>query len=156
MRDRLNERDYRRVADELGISVGMVRTAVQAYFSAIAGYARTLPLNNAKRIYDRKKFSQFEAVWNIPYIGRIGPLYSRYVKWRSNEAKHISQEPRSNYKSRILQEDIEKAAQAILAGEPMPKLHKTKAKDLYNRVWVVGHEHKRLARQVIPKTEEDV
>jgi len=154
-RNRTEEAVYGLVADELGLSISDVRLAVSSFFGEIVSESRALPFNNERKIYSKEKFAEYERAWNIPYIGRIGPVYSRYLKWRGNESKNIVQEPRSNYQSRITQSDIEDMAEAILSGRTPTPLRKRKGNELYNRVWLVGQDGKKLARQVIPKTKED-
>ena len=155
-RNRLEEAECRRIATELDLSEYEVRRAVQSYFSVILEEAKRLPFNNHQRIYTKDKFGEYVQVWNIPSIGRIGPIYSRYLLWRGNEARQIEQEPRSNYRSRITQDDIETLASDILSGNTPTPLKKKRGNEMYNRVWLVGQEGKTLARQVIPKKDKNV
>ena len=51
----------------------------------------------------------------------------------------------------VTQSDIESTAEAILSGVTPPPLIKRKNKELFERVWLVGQDGKKSARQVIPK-----
>lgn len=90
-------------------------------------------------------------VYNIPSIGRLGPSYTRYLKWRGNEAQQIEQKRRSSYRIGLSQDDIEHIAAEILAGRTPTSVQQKKGNELYNRVWMMGKEGKKQARQVIPK-----
>ena len=153
-RNRLESAEYRRIANELGVPVTEVRRAVQSFFGIIVKEARSLPLDNERKIFTKDKFKEYECVHNIPSVGRLGPIYSRYLKWRSNEAKVIGQENRSAYRSRRTQDDIEHMAEEILSGRT-PSITKRKNSEMFERVWLVGQDGKRSARQVIPKKVED-
>ena len=154
MRNKVEEYDMRAIAEELGVAPAEVKRAVMSFFGEISGYSRSLPFNNRQRIYSKQKFEEFVSVWNIPGIGRIGPVYSRYLKWRENESRSIIQEQRSNYRNRISQDDIEHMADEVLSGRTPSPLRKKKGNEMYNRVWLVGTDGKRLARQVIPKEQD--
>ena len=145
---------YSAIAEELGLSVGEVKRAVVSFFDEIAAEAASLPFNNARKIFSREKFNTFAFVKNLPYIGRIGPSYNRYLKWRANESKGLSQESRSAYRDIVSQDDIENMAGDILSGRTPLPLRKTKGNEMYNRVWLVGQDGKKLARQVIRKKPE--
>lgn len=139
------------MSEEVGVPVPEVARAVKSFFDAVANSARRLPFDDRNRIYSREKFDEFVNVANIPYIGRLGPVYSRYLKWRENESKELLQKPRSDYRSRMTQDDIENIADAILSGNPLPELRKRKKSEMFERVWMVGKDGKRSARQVIEK-----
>lgn len=151
-RSRTDEADYRRIAESCGVDVSDVRRAVQSFFEVIVKDASALPFDNPRRIFKKAAFDWFIRVRNIPYIGRIGPVFSRYRKWRANEAKTIVQKPRALYSGRkYTEEDIEHIAECVLSGQPFPEIEKKRGSDLFNRVWVIDTEGKRSARQVIPK-----
>lgn len=143
------------MSDETGIAGHDVLRAVHSYFDSIDDRARRLPLDNPARIYSREAFGRYSFVCNIPYIGRLGMSYSRYLKWRANSAKSVEQENRSRYRTAVTREDIERLASDILEGRCPAKPEKRKGKEFYKRVWLVGADGKRLARQVIKK-EKDV
>lgn len=139
------------VASETGITADVARRIINSFFDAIVLKARALPFDDAGRIYSKAAFEEKGFVVNIPYIGRIGTSYSRYLTWRRNEAKHLKQENRSKYRNRLSSEDIEKMADDILSGKPVTAIRKKKGNELYKRVWYVEQGQKRLARQVIQK-----
>lgn len=147
--------EFARIAKKYGLSVSEVKRAVYSFFDDIVRKSKALPLDNPQRIYRRDKFEEYELVWNIPHIGRIGPTYSRYLKWRANESKNYPQAHRDNYRSRLTQGDLDYIAGEILAGRPVPPIRKRKGNEMYNRVWLVGKDGKRQAYQVIPKEEDN-
>jgi hypothetical protein len=55
----------------------------------------------------------------------------------------------------MTQDDIEHIADDILSGRTPFLIRKRKGNEMYDRVWLVGQDGKRLARQVIPKEKED-
>ena len=155
-RNRRESADFRKVSSELDIPDGEVKKILSSFFGSLSAYSRSLPFDDHRKIYSRDAFSSYAKVMCIPYIGRIGPAYSRYLKWRRNESGAVSQEPRSRYGKRILQSEIETMAEDILSGKAPSPARKRKPTELYNRVWLVGKDGKRLARQVIPKENRDV
>ena len=150
-RSRIEEAGFLRVSEDLGVPVSEVARAVKSFFDVIVSDARRLPFDNRNRIYSRGKFEEFVGVTNIPYIGRLGPVYSRYLKWRENESRSLPQKPRSGYRSRMTQDDIENIAESVLSGNGLPEIRKRKGSEMYERVWMVGTEGKKSARQVIEK-----
>lgn len=150
-RSKSDIKEFRRIASELGLEVEDVASIVDSFFAIIAGEARSLPFNNHRKIFTKDKFSDYAVVRNIPYIGRLGPAYSRYLKWRGNEARDLSQVPRSSYRSRFSQDEVENIAAEILSGGTPSPLKKKRNSELYERVWLVGQDGKKSARQVIPK-----
>lgn len=146
-----DELEFRRIAKQHGLSITEVRRAVYSFFDIIASEAAKLPFDNPHRIYMKDKFEEYAVVRNIPYIGRIGPIYSRYIKWRSNEAKNLKLVSRGKYSSRLTDDDLDYIAGEILAGRTPPALEKRKGNDMYNRIWLIGKKGKKLAYQVIPK-----
>ena len=154
-RNKVFERDCDDVASILGVDSSDVKKAVLSFFDAIALQSRSLPFNTERKIFSKEKFDTYVTVQNIPCIGRIGPVYSRYLKWRANESKSHEQKPRSLYRSRMLQDDIEHMAEEVLSGKTPSPLRKYKKTELYNSVWLVGTDGKKQARQVIPKTKSD-
>lgn len=153
-RSLIDEAEYRKIGEELGIDPADVKRAVGSFFSVILEDCKELPFNNHRKIYSREKFSEYSVVRNIPYIGRIGPVYSRYLKWRANEAAGYEMTPRSSYRSRRLQGEIEDIAAAILSGKAPSISKKKKGSELYDRIWIVGKDGKKSARQVIPKNNK--
>ena len=155
-KNRLEEAELKLLSEESGVPVSEVRRVIHSFFDEIIQESRTFPFDSERKIFTKEKFKDYEKVWNIPYIGRIGPVYSRYLKWRGNEAKNNGQLLRSNCRAVISQDEIEHIAEEILSGRA-PFLVKKKNSDLYDRVWLVGKTGKKSARQVLPKTKpEDV
>ncbi len=152
-RNRKEEAGFLRVSEEFGIPASEVSRAVRSYFDTMLADSRKLPFNNRKKIYSRELFEEYVSVTNIPYIGRLGPVYSRYLKWRENESKSLPQRPRRDYRKRMTQDDIENIAEAVLSGNPVP-VKRRNWHDLYERIWIVGKDTKKLARQVIPKDKQ--
>lgn len=151
MRNKTDEAEFRRIAGELGLDPEDVASIVNSFFAVVLGEARSLPFNNHRKIFTRDKFSEYAVVRNIPYIGRLGPAYSRYLKWRGNESRDLSQVPRSSYRSRLSQNEVENMAAEILSGGTPSPIKKKRNSELYERVWLVGQDGKKSARQVIPK-----
>lgn len=154
-KNRIEESDFASIASELGIPASEVRRAVYSFFGVIVRESRNLPFDDSSRIYTRDKFDDLVKVRNIPSIGRIGPVYSRYLKWRGNEAKKLSQVNRSDCRDKVSQSDIENMAADILSGKTPSPVEKRKVNERYNRIWMIGRVGKRLARQVIKKEEEN-
>lgn len=152
-RNRTDEVEFRRIADSLGVPVTEVRKAVHSFFGALVSDARRLPFDDARRIYTREKFFEYEFVCNIPCIGRIGPVYSRYLKWRGNEAKSSEQTTRRKCRAEVSQSEIEAMAEEILSGTTPSFKRKTRGSEMFDRIWLVGKDGKRSARQVIPKKD---
>lgn len=150
-RSRPDEAEYRRIAERHGLDPRDVKRMVNSFFSVILRDCRSLPFDNPKRIYSKEMFDGMVKARCIPYVGRIGPVYSRYLKWRANESVGIEMAPRSSYRRRITQSEIEDTAAAILSGRTPPQLKKRKGKEMFDRIWLVGQEGKKSARQVIPK-----
>ena len=153
-RNRLEYARYRKLASRFGIPEEEVKRIVTSFFDVILSDARALPFNTPRKIYSRQKFDEFVKVTHIPFIGRLGPVSSRYCKWRVNESMGLGQRPRSDYRTRMTQDDIEYTAAAVLSGKALPKREKKRGSELFNRVWLVGQDGKKSARQVIPKENQ--
>ena len=154
-----DEAVYRRIADDSGLELAEVRKAVLSFFDNIVLESRKLPFDDPTRIYARKKFHEYDIVRCIPYIGRIGTNYNKYLKWRANVADRVEMVLRSEYRMGLSGEEIEKIAKRALAGEMIEKRGtQEKRKIPFKRVWLVGVDGKKQARQVIPKekTNNDV
>lgn len=149
-RNREDEAAYRSLAKQYGVSYSDVRKIVLSFFDQIALEARMLPFDNQYRIYSRQAFENASHVASIPSIGRIGPVYSRYLKWRANISKNLDMVPRENYRLRLTQDDIENMAASVLAGRT-PSIVKRKNKEMFDNIWLVDTGGKKLARQVIKK-----
>lgn len=153
---RVEDADIKSVSQMLGLPCCEVRRAVHSFFDDIAVRTRRLPFSDTRRIYRREAFDRHLFAVCIPSVGRLGPVYSRYLKWLENEAAMRVQQPRRAYRSRRTTQDIEAMAEDILSGRQVTVPEKRKGNELYERVWIVDADGKRLARQVIPKNEKDV
>ena len=153
-RNRREQERYRVVSAKQSVSEEEVKRILASFFGVVLSDARSLPFDNPKKIFSKDKFDEYVKVRHIPSIGRIGPVYSKYLKWRANESQQIDMAPRSSFRRRITQSDIESTAEAILSGKTPPPLRKRKGNEMYNRVWLVGQDGKKSARQVIPKKEK--
>jgi len=142
---------YRRLSERYGLTEREVKRIVSSYFDTFQNDARALPFDTPKKIFSKDVFDGYVKVRNIPNIGRLGPVYSRYLKWRANMSEQLIMAPRSSYRSRITQSDIEATAAAVLSGSTPPPLKKRKKSEMFERVWLVGQDGKKSARQVIPK-----
>jgi len=154
-RNKIEDAEFAKIAKQLGVPVSEVRRAVYSFFGIIVREARNLPFDDPTRIYTRERFDDFVKVRNIPSIGRIGPVYSRYLKWRGNEAKNQTQVNRENCRARVSQDEVEHMAADILAGRTPSPVVKPKLSESYKRIWMIGRVGKRLARQAIQKEEEN-
>ena len=150
-RNRKEYERYRELSSRHDVSEEEVKRILASFFDCIFYDARSLPFDNPRRIFSRDKFLEYAKVRQIPFIGRLGPVYSNYLKWRANESQTLEMAPRSSYRRRMTQSDIENTAAAILSGQAPPQLRKRKGKEMYERVWLVGQDGKKSARQVIPK-----
>lgn len=150
-RNRQDERIFSRIASDYGLDVADVSRIVHSFFSIVRTYASRLPFDNPRRIYTKDRFDELASAWNIPYLGRLGPVYSRYLKWRKNESMDLDQATRSSFRTRWTQGEIEDIAASILSGETPSLPEKKKKSELYDTVWMVGKDGKKLAKQVIKK-----
>lgn len=150
---KLEEKDFNSVAEELGISPNDVKNVVNSFFDSIVSESRSLPFDNHRKIYSKSAFEKYAFVRSIPFIGRVGPVYSRYLKWRANESKEIEMIPKPKSGSRLLPEEIEAIAEIVLSGGEYTEKKKSKN---YKHIWLVGEDGKRSARQVIPKENKNV
>ena len=150
-RNRKEYERYRELSLRHDVSEEEVKRILASFFSILFSDARSLPFDNPRRIFSKEKFNEYIKVRNIPFIGRLGPVYSNYLKWRANESQQIEMAPRSSFRKRRTQSDIESTAAAILSGKTPPPLKKRKGNEMYHRVWLVGQDGKKSARQVIPK-----
>ena len=154
--NRTDEQDFLMIAESLSLPVTEVRRAIHSFFGTIMKDATSLPFCDERRIYSHDLFGDYGKTWNIPHIGRIGPLYSRYLKWRANEAKASDQVNRRTYRERLTQSEIETIADDIFSGRTPSPIRKKKQSELYDRIWMVGRNGKKTARQAIPKNKDNV
>lgn len=150
-KSKTEESAFREIAEVSGLPIADISTIVNSFFGAILSESRSLPFDNPRKIFSKDAFDKYVKVQNIPFLGRFGPNYNRYLKWRTNEANEIDMFVRKKNK-KLTQEEIEALAEIVLNGGEYVK---EKKKQNYKRVWFVGKDGKRLARQAIQK-EEDV
>lgn len=152
---KLSRRDAktcRALSDELGIPVSEVRKAVVSYFDSIVSAARKLPFDNLNRIYSKEAFTEKSFIVNVPYIGRIGPVYSLYIKWRREESKEVQHVPRSKVRQVYAKPLIEEEAIKALSGQKVNSrlLKDRMPRGKFNKVWLIGSDGcRKAARQVI-------
>lgn len=142
------------ISDETALPQREVMKAVEAYFDSIVEKTRSLPFDTPKRIYSRAAFARCSFVVNIPYIGRIGPVYSRYLKWRSSESRDIDMVSRADVREDHFRPMIEEAARDALDGKAVDvrALRERIPRGKYEKVWLVDAEgRRRSARQLIKK-----
>lgn len=153
-RDRLEEADIGSVSESLGVPAGEVRRIVHSFFDDIGSRARRLPFADTSRIHRRTSFDRYRFAVNIPCIGRIGPVYSRYLKWLENESGMSGQELREKCRRRLTRDEIESLAGDILSGRVPDVPEKKRGNEVYRRVWLVDADGRRMARQVFPKKKD--
>ena len=142
-----------RIASAEGIDIIDVRRVVTSFFSVILKDAVMLPFDNHRRIYSSDVFDGLAEVRMIPCIGRIGPVYSRYIRWRANESGNHVMVPSGSLKRKWSRGEIEDIAAIALSGGTPSMPGKMRGSDLFDRIWIVGKSGKRSARQVIPKNK---
>ena len=143
-------RNFEIVAKQLGVSVSDVKNIVNSFFDVLVSESRKLPFDNPQKIFSKEAFDRLAVVRQIPFIGRLGPSYSRYLKWRANEAKEIKMVPKHLARKKFTKDEVEAIAEMVLKGEGYAPPER-KRNNNYKRVWLVGQEGKKSARQVIPK-----
>lgn len=152
---RLSRKDRRRCGDialETGTEPKEVERAVSAFFSTIISDVKRLPFNNPGRIYKPDAFEELCYVTNIPFLGRLGTVYSKYRKWRSEVASDIEMVDASDAKSEYYKPLIEEEARKALRGEKVNvyRLKERVPSGMYRRVWIMRRNGKRSsARQMI-------
>lgn len=150
----------KKIAESEGVSLREVRKAVSSYFDSVVSIVRRLPYDSPRKIYSRGAFLSNSPVVNIPYIGRIGPVYSLYLKWRKSESRNYDKVPREHVRKINARPIIEEQAKLALAGEKVNlKLLKERIpRGKYGKVWLIDSDGKRkAAKQLIinPKNVQD-
>lgn len=151
-RNKKDDIEFSFLARKYGLEASEVRRIVFSFFDILQLKASKLPLDNPTRIFSKDKFNDFVYVYHIPYIGRIGPVYSRYLLWRKNESVLIEQKNKVSFHNETERQKAERIACEIIYGKR--KCCKDDRKKKYKRVWMVGKDGKRLAKQIIPINEE--
>lgn len=156
MRNNVEIERYRVISDRLGTKQSEVARVVRSFFGAMASEINALPFSDERRIYSHDLFDEYSVVCNIPYIGRLGTSYSRYLVWRRNESKNLNQVNRRAHRAGVSRDEIEHIAEEILSGGSPAIPAKKKNSELFNNIWLVGKHGKKLARQAIKKENENV
>ena len=154
-RNRQDEYIYRRIAEADGLDADTVRSIILSFFDTISKEALALPFDNGRKIFTKEAFMLHESIHNIPYIGRLGTSYSRYLRCRAYASGGMLQKKRPKTHTGYTKSDIELIAQTVLSEGIMPEIKKKRKSEMYNNVWLVGTDGKKLAGQVIMK-ETDV
>ena len=150
-KSRIDIKTYNLLADRYDISADEVRRIVVSFFDTLQSEAKSLPFDNDTRIYSKNKFNEYVNVQSIPFVGRIGPVYSRYISWRRNESETLGQQLKSSFKVESRKQKADELAKQILKGHNCSVEKNGK----YKKIWIVQTDGKKLARQVIPIKNED-
>lgn len=142
-------------ANGCGLSDAEVAKAVLSYFDDIVYGVRKLPFADFRRIYTADAVASLAPVYNIPFIGRIGPIYSQYTKWRAEDAAELDRVQRKDVRAKHLAERIEEAAVLAMSGHKVSPsmLRNPVPAGEYHRVWLIdANGRRRAARQLFKKT----
>ena len=140
------------MAAEEGIAFSEVKKAILSFFDSIVSAANKLPFDRDNRIYSFGAFNEYPYCINLPYLGRLGPVYSLYIKWRAKESKTKDTVLRSMAKKDHLRPLIESAAKQALSGNKVDGslLRQRLPSGKYRTVWLVDKDNKKkAAKQVI-------
>lgn len=151
---KIDERWCRKYASENDLNICEVKKAIVSFFDDIVFSVRKLPFNNIRRIYSADALEEIADVYNIPYIGRIGPIYSKYVKWRKEESENYDMLLRKTAFRKHFNERVDEAVERAMAGERIGKgfLRDPVPSSLYHKVWLIDKNGKRkAARQLFKK-----
>ena len=145
----------REVAAEIGLTEKETACIVRSFFTEIVREARRLPFDDGTRIYKNDRFIEIAKAVNLPYLGRTGPVYGKYLKWRRKEAEKTERVKRKDCRAGLTRGEIEDIAAEALAGRvPQIKERKKSKMELYGRVWMIGKDGRKLARQAFVKQTE--
>lgn len=141
------------IARRFGLEAKDVHKIADSFFSVMYNTAKRLPFDDSSRIYSKAVFDKHSFTYMIPYIGRIGPVYSRYLSWRANVAKALDSVPRPARKDALPRQEIERLAELALSGVDIryEDIVGKRIRDDYKRVWLVSESGRRQARQLIKK-----
>lgn len=138
-------------ADANSVSRGEIQKAIVSFFDDMLVQIRKLPFDNARRIYTHDAIEERAPVFNIPSLGRIGPVYASYLKWRREEALNEDMELRETVKTRYRDERIEEAAKLAKEGKRITNefFRNIIPSGAYKKVWFIDKGGKRkVAKQV--------
>jgi hypothetical protein len=144
----------RAYARSKGLNEVEVQKAIVSFFDDIVVSTRKLPFDNIRRIYTADAVEDKACVYNIPYIGRLGPVYSQYLKWRGDIANDYELVLREDVRGIHLNERIEELAGLALSGH---RVTRDMMKDpipagMYHKVWIIDKEgRRRAAKQLFKK-----
>lgn len=142
----------KKMAAEEGVSFSEVKKALLSFFDSIVSAANRLPFDRDNRIYSFGAFHEYPYCVNLPYLGRLGPVYSLYIKWRAKESKTQDTVLRSRAKKEHLKPLIEEAAKQALSGNKVDSslLQQRLPSGKYKTVWLVDkNKKKKAAKQMI-------
>lgn len=142
-------------ANENGLSEVEVQKAIVSFFDDIVVCTRKLPFNNIKRIYTADAVADKACVYNIPYIGRLGPIYSKYISWRRDVSEEYDMVLREDVRDIHLKERIEELAELALSGHRVTRdmLKDPIPSGLYHKVWIIDKEGRRKAAKQLFKKQ---
>ena len=150
----MNSRDdavFSLISEAEGVDKTEVKRAVESYFGLFVSDAAKLPFDDPTKIFSKGRFGKLVKVRCIPHIGRLGPSYTRYLRWRANESKSEDMIPKPKHYSGYRSEDVEAYAESLLSGEIPEPPKKTRRTGAYASVWLVGDDGRKQAGQVITK-----
>lgn len=146
----------RSYADDSGISVVEIQKAIGSFFDDMLMKIRRLPFNDVRRIYSPAAVEERAPVFNIPFLGRIGPVYSSYLKWRKEEALKEEMELRETVKARYRDERVEEALKLAKEGHKITNvfLREGIPSGKYKKVWYIDKGGKRRVAKQVYKIEQ--
>lgn len=154
---KLSNRDAkwcRQYAADSGLDEVEVTKCVQAFFDDIVSTVRKLPFNDISRIYTIAAFEEVAPDFYLPFIGRLGPSYSSYCKWRVECADEEERILRSTAYEKHRAQRVDEAVDMALSGQTIPKnfLRNPIPGGTYRKVWIIDKGGKRkAARQLFKK-----
>lgn len=140
-----------------GLDAVEVSKAVISFFDDMVYVTRKLPFNNIRRIYSAEAVSKLAPVFHLPSVGRLGPMYNQYKKWRKEQAGSYVMVSRKDAKRKHRQERIEEAARRALSGKRVSEnfLYDSIPSDRYYKVWLIDAQGKRKAAWQLFKKENN-
>jgi len=145
------------VAGKLGMDARDVAAAVGAWFGAVVAAGRRMPLDRAWRIYSKERLGAMGGVFNVPHVGRIGPSYGKYLRWRADVSRSLSMVGARRAAAVHRAETVESLAAMALRGERIgsTRIGGRLPPGRYRRIWMLGAGGRRAARQLIRKGTGD-
>lgn len=149
-----DRRTVRSIASETGLDAREAGKAVSSFFYVLLSEFRSLPFNSPGRIYTPAAFSSLSKVFNIPYIGRVGTMYSKYRKWRASVSAELDTINRSDIRQDSRRDMLDTAYHDAIHGRQVDAsaMKGRNVKGRYTTVWLIDENgHRKVARQVIKK-----